>query len=80
MTVLSDAPRTQKAEGCIGWGSGCSIPGCIQGQAGWGCEQPGLEGGVPAHSSRLELDDLRGPFQSKPFYDSVINLGLEGKS
>ena len=21
----------------------------IQGQAGWGCEQPGLEGGIPAY-------------------------------
>ena len=43
-----------------------------QGQAGWGCEQPGLEGGVPAYSGELELDDLKGPFQPKPFYDSMI--------
>ena len=33
---------------------------------------PGLEGGVPAYSVGLELDDLKGPFQPKPFYDSVI--------
>ena len=34
-----------------------------------GCEQPGLEGGVPAYSGGLEVDDLKGPFQPKPFYD-----------
>ena len=39
---------------------------------GWGCEQRGLEGGVPAYSRVLELDDLKGPFQPKPFYDSMI--------
>ena len=37
-----------------------------------GCEQPGLEGGVPSHSRGLELHDLKGPFQPKPFYDSMI--------
>ena len=29
---------------------GCSLPGCIQGQAGWGLEQAGLVGGDPAYS------------------------------
>ena len=53
-------------------GCGCFHPGGVQCQAGWGCEQPGLEGGVPAYSRGLELDDLRGPFQPKPFYDSVF--------
>ena len=48
------------------------LPGSIHSQAGWGCEQPGLEGGVPAYSRRLELDDLKNPFQPKPFYDSMI--------
>jgi len=28
---------------------GCPLPGSVQGQAGWGFEQPGLVGGVPAH-------------------------------
>jgi len=28
----------------------CLPPGGIQGQAGWGCEQPGLVGAVPAYS------------------------------
>ena len=42
---------------------GCPIPESIQGQAGWGCEQPGLEGSVPAYSRGLELDDFEGPFQ-----------------
>ena len=31
-------------------GCGCPHLGSIQGQARWGCEQPGLEGGVPAFS------------------------------
>lgn len=34
-------------------------------------KQPGLLKGIPAHSRGLELDDLHGPFQPKPFYDSV---------
>ena len=53
-------------------GSGCPLPRGIQGQAGWGCEQPGLVGGVPACSRGVELDDPWGPFQPKPFYGSVI--------
>jgi len=28
---------------------GCPLPGSVQGQAGWGFEQPGLLEGVPAH-------------------------------
>ena len=47
-------------------------PGSIQGQAGWGVEQPGLEGGVPAYSRGLEWNDLKGSFHLKPFYDSMI--------
>jgi len=36
-------------------------------------KQPGLEGDVTAYSSgELELDDLKGPFQPKPFYDSLL--------
>ena len=31
-------------------GCGWPIPGGFQGQAGWGFEQPGLAGGVPAYS------------------------------
>jgi len=31
----------------------------------------GLEGGVPAYSRGLELDDLKGPFQPKQFHDSM---------
>jgi len=30
-------------------GCGCPTLGSVQGQAGWGFEQPGLVGGVPAH-------------------------------
>ena len=53
-------------------------PGGVQGQAGWGFEQPGLEGGVPAYSRGLELDDLKGPFQPKPFYDCIVIQNLQG--
>ena len=58
------------------WGCACPLPGgSIQGQAGWGCEQRGLEGGgeisLPI-AGGLELDDLKGPFQPKPFCDSMI--------
>jgi len=48
-----------------------SIPRSIQGQVGWGFEylvkwkvSLPLAGG-------LELDDLEGPFQPKPLYDST---------
>ena len=53
-------------------GCGCPIPGGIQGQAGCGSGQPGLVFGDPAHSRGLELDDGCGPFQPRPFYDSMI--------
>ena len=48
------------------------LPGRVQGQAGWGFEQPSLVGDVPAYSRGLELDDLKGPFQPKTFHDSMI--------
>ena len=51
-----------------------SLHGSIQGQAGRGCEEPGLQGGVPAYSRGLELHDLKGPFQPKLFYHSMIPL------
>ena len=35
-------------------------------KAGWGFEQPGVEGGVPAYSRAFELDDLKDPFQTIP--------------
>lgn len=43
----------------------------------WKCgclEQPALVEGVPVHSRELEVDDFSGPFQSKPPYDSMIQL------
>jgi len=55
-------------------GCGCPLPGSTEGRAGWGCEQPGLEGGVPAYSRGLELGDLKGPFQPKPFFNSMTVL------
>ena len=38
-----------------------TLPGSTQGQAGWGCEWPGVEGG-----------DIKGSFQPKPFYEFVF--------
>ena len=43
----------------------------LRASRGWGFEQPGLVGGVPAYSKGLELVVLRVPFQPKPFYDSM---------
>ena len=51
---------------------GCLIPEGIQHQAGCGSGQPGLVAGGPAHSRGLKLHDHCGPFQSRPFYDSMI--------
>jgi len=50
---------------------GCPLLGRIQGQVGWSSEHPGLVEDVPAHGRGLEPDDLQGPFQPKPFYDSM---------
>jgi len=41
-------------------------------QAGCSSGQPGQVLGNPAHSMGLKLDDHCGPFQPRPFYDSVI--------
>ena len=48
-------------------------PGRVQGQVGWGLEQPGLVKGVPFHGMGLEFHDPRGPFQPNPCQNSVIN-------
>lgn len=46
----------------------CHVPGIVQ---GWmGLEQPGVVEGVPAHAGDLTGPSL-GPFQLKPFCDSV---------
>lgn len=45
-------------------------PCVVQGQAGWGLEQPGLVEG------ELELDDLLSPFWSKPFYEHNYSLAF----
>lgn len=45
-------------------GTGCPVrlwmplPGRFWGQAGWSCEQPGLEGGAPAYRRGIRT---RGP-------------------
>jgi len=44
-----------------------------QSQSGCGAGQPGLVVGDPAHSRGLKLDDHCGPFQPRPFYDSMIH-------
>jgi len=51
----------------------CPIPGGVQGQAGWGPEQPGLVPDLvdcnPACRRMLELDGLCGLFKPKPLCD-----------
>jgi len=43
----------------VAWRScGCPLPGSVQGQVGWGFEQPGLVEGVPVHGRGVELHDL----------------------
>jgi len=37
---------------------GCPLPGSVQGQVGWGSDQPGLVEGVPSRGRGLELNDL----------------------
>jgi len=54
-------------------GCGCPNPGGIQGQAGCVSGHPGLVVGDPAHSRGLKLDDHCGPFQPRPFYDSMLS-------
>ena len=50
-------------------GCGCPIPAGTQSQVGCGSGQPGLVVGDPARS---KLDDHCGPFQPRPFCDSVM--------
>ena len=52
-----------------------SIPGGVQGQAGWGPGQVlNMEVGGPACGGGLELHDPSGPFQPKLLYDSMIRV------
>jgi len=55
---------------------GCSIHGGVQNEVGWSPGQlglmPDLEVGGPAYGSGLEIDDLWGPFQPKPFLISTV--------
>ena len=44
-------------------GCGCPIAGSVQGQVGWGSEQPGLVEGVPAHGRGA---GTRGSLRSLP--------------
>jgi len=37
---------------------GCLLPGSVQGQVGWGFEQPALVEGVPAHGRGAGLDEF----------------------
>lgn len=55
----------------VSQGNGCPIPGSVQGQVGLGLEQPGLvEVSLPM-AVGLEINGVKGPFQPKPFHDSM---------
>jgi len=69
ITCVIDVPHVER-------GCGCSVPGGVQDQVGWGPQQSGLVpdlevGGLPV-AGGLELDHPRGPVQPKPFYDSTF--------
>ena len=54
---------------------GCPIPGCIQGQAACGSEQPGLVVGDPAHSRGVEIQWSLWSFSTQAvlwFYDLAV--------
>jgi len=42
----------------VAWRGGVSVPGDIQGHAGWGSEHPDLAADVPVHYRGFRLDDL----------------------
>ena len=50
---------------------GCLLPGSVQGQAGWGFEQPGLVEGVLTHGRAVGTRCSLRSLLPKPFYDSV---------
>lgn len=50
----------------------CIILKSVQGQVGWSSEWPGLVGGVPVRSTKLELNE---PFLPKTFYDKEEEEG-----
>ena len=39
-------------------GDRCPLAGSVQGQVGWGFEQPGLVEGVPTHGRGVGIHDL----------------------
>jgi len=51
---------------------GCPIPGGSQSQAGCGSGQPDLVVGNPASNREDKTNDKYGPFQPRPFYNSMI--------
>jgi len=52
---------------------GCPITGSVQGQVGWGFEQLDLVKDILAHRRwGWKQMIFNGPFQPKPFYDSMI--------
>ena len=53
-------------------GCGCPIPGGIQGQAGCGSGSLVWWLATLHRAGGLKLDDHCGPFQPRPFYDSMI--------
>ena len=55
---------------------GCPNPEGARCQVGWGPGQPQLLSGSTAHGRGLGLGGIYGPFQPKPFYDSVTELVL----
>jgi len=59
----------------VDWrGCWCPIPGDVQGQVGWKPGQPDLLLDLAAGNPAFGVDDPWGPFQSRPFYESLIAI------
>ena len=71
--TAGDGALAQAAQG----GCGVSFSGDIQDPPGRGPMQPGL--GDPAPAGGLDWVTHRGPFQPRPFCDSVIGAPGEGR-
>ena len=53
---------------------GCPIIGNVQVQAACSFEQPGIVKHVTTHNRGMEQLIFKGPFQPKPFFDSMIHI------
>lgn len=63
-----------------GWGRPQYCPMGTSTQVGCGSGQPGVVAGSPAHTRGLKQDDRCGPFQPRPYYDSMGHSLWQGQA